>query len=76
MATAPTVQTLDQIMAELQPGYAGQRKVIAKGMLNTNEAYKASELAPKLNPKIELVSRVMAYTSVTPNKLVPTKKAL
>jgi len=45
MATAPTVQTLDQIMAELQPGYAAQRQVIAKGIQNTNETYKASELA-------------------------------
>lgn len=45
MATAPTVQTLDQIMAELQPGYTGQRKVIAKGIQNTNETYKASEFA-------------------------------
>ena len=45
MANAPTVQTLDQIMAELQPGYAGQRKVIGKAMVNTNETYKASELA-------------------------------
>lgn len=43
--TAPTVQTLDQIMAELQPGYTAQRGVIAKGIQNTNEAYKASELA-------------------------------
>lgn len=45
MATAPTVQTLDQIMAELQPGYTGQRQVIGKGIVNTNETYKASELA-------------------------------
>lgn len=45
MATAPTVQTLDQIMAELQPGYTAQRGVIAKGIQNTNETYKASELA-------------------------------
>lgn len=45
MATAPTVQTLDQIMAELQPGYAGQRQVIGKAIANTNETYKASELA-------------------------------
>ena len=43
--TAPTVQTLDQIMAELQPGYTAQRGVIAKGIQNTNETYKASELA-------------------------------
>lgn len=45
MATAPVVQTLDQIMAELQPGYTAQRGVIAKGIQNTNETYKASELA-------------------------------
>lgn len=45
MATAPTVQTLDQIMAELQPGYTAQRGVIAQGIQNTNETYKASELA-------------------------------
>lgn len=45
MATAPTVQTLDQIMAELQPGYTAQRQVIGKGIQNTNETYKASELA-------------------------------
>ena len=42
---APTVQTLDQIMAELQPGYTAQRGVIQKGIQNTNETYKASELA-------------------------------
>lgn len=45
MATAPTVQTLDQIMAELQPGYQGQRQVIGKAIANTNETYKASQLA-------------------------------
>lgn len=45
MATAPIVQTLDQIMAELTPGYAGQREVIGKAIANTNETYKASELA-------------------------------
>lgn len=45
MATPPTVQTLDQIQAELQPGYTAQRGVIQKGILNTNETYKASELA-------------------------------
>ena len=45
MATAPIVQSLDQIMAELQPGYTAQRQVIAKGIQNTNETYKASELA-------------------------------
>ena len=42
---APTVQSLDQIMAELQPGYTAQRGVIQKGIQNTNETYKASELA-------------------------------
>jgi len=45
MATAPIVQTLDQIQAELQPGYTAQRGVIQKGIQNTNETYKASELA-------------------------------
>ena len=45
MATAPIVQTLDQIQAELQPGYTAQRGVIQKGILNTNETYKASDLA-------------------------------
>ena len=45
MAQAPTVQSLDQIMAELQPGYQGQREVIGKAIANTNETYKASELA-------------------------------
>lgn len=45
MATVPTVQTLDQIMAELQPGYTAQRGVIQKGIQNTNETYKASQLA-------------------------------
>jgi len=45
MATAPTVQTLDQIQAELQPGYTAQRGVIQKGIQNTNETYKASDLA-------------------------------
>ena len=45
MSTAPTVQTLDQIMAELQPGYTAQRGVIQKGIQNTNETYKSSELA-------------------------------
>jgi hypothetical protein len=44
MATAPTVQTLDQIMAELQPGYTGQREVIGKAIANTNETYKATDL--------------------------------
>lgn len=41
----PTVQTLDQIMAELQPGYAAQRNVIGQSMANTNETYRADELA-------------------------------
>lgn len=45
MANAPVVQSLDQIMAELQPGYQAQREVIGKGIQNTNETYKASELA-------------------------------
>ena len=41
----PTVQTLDQIMAELQPGYASQRNIIGQSIANTNETYKADELA-------------------------------
>jgi hypothetical protein len=45
MATAPTVQTLDQIMAELQPGYTGQREIIGQAKANTNETFKATELA-------------------------------
>lgn len=45
MAQAPTVQTLDQIMAELQPGYTGQREIIGQAKANTNETYKASGLA-------------------------------
>ena len=45
MATAPIVQSLDQIQAELQPGYTAQRQGIQKGIQNTNETYKASELA-------------------------------
>lgn len=45
MATVPTVQTLDQIQAELQPGYTAQRGIIQKGIANTNETYKASEMA-------------------------------
>lgn len=45
MATPPTVQTLDQIQAELQPGYTAQRGIIQKGIANTNETYKASEMA-------------------------------
>lgn len=44
MATAPTVQTLDQIMAELQPGYQGQRDVIGQQISNTDATYKAAEL--------------------------------
>lgn len=45
MAKAPTVQTLDQIMAELQPGYAGQKGIINKQIANTDATYKANELA-------------------------------
>lgn len=41
----PIVQTLDQIMAELQPGYASQRNIIGQSIANTNETYKADELA-------------------------------
>lgn len=45
MPNAPTVQTLDQIMAELQPGYTAQRGIIDKSIQNTNESYKANTLA-------------------------------
>lgn len=46
MATsAPTVQTLDQIMAELQPGYAGQKGIINQQIANTDATYKATDLA-------------------------------
>lgn len=45
MAKAPTVQTLDQIMASLQPGYAAQQGIINKQIANTGETYKASKLA-------------------------------
>lgn len=42
---APTVQSLDQIMAELRPGYAAQQGVIGQQIANTDATYKASELA-------------------------------
>lgn len=45
MAKAPKVQSLDKIMASLQPGYTGQKKVIGEQIANTDETYKASELA-------------------------------
>lgn len=45
MAQAPTVQTLDQIMASLQPGYAGQQKVINKKIANTDATFQADKLA-------------------------------
>lgn len=45
MAQAPTVQTLDQIMASLQPGYAAQQGVINKQIANTDATYKAQNLA-------------------------------
>ena len=45
MATAPTVESLDQIMAELQPGYTGQKGIINQQIANTDATYKASELA-------------------------------
>jgi hypothetical protein len=45
MANAPTVQSLNQLMAELTPGYAGQKKVIGQQIANTDATYKASELA-------------------------------
>lgn len=45
MANAPTVQTLDQIMASLQPGYAAQQGIIAQQSANTDATYKAQSLA-------------------------------
>lgn len=45
MATAPTVQSLDQIMASLQPGYAAQQGVINQQIANTDATYKAQSLA-------------------------------
>lgn len=44
MANTPTVQTLDQIMAELQPGYSGQKSVINQQMANTDATAKAAQL--------------------------------
>lgn len=45
MANAPTVQTLDQIMASLQPGYAAQQAIIGQQSANTDATYKAQNLA-------------------------------
>lgn len=45
MANAPTVQTLDQIMASLQPGYAAQQGIIGQQINNTDATYKAQSLA-------------------------------
>lgn len=45
MANAPTVQTLDQIMASLQPGYQAQQQVIGKQIANTDAVYKGQQLA-------------------------------
>lgn len=45
MAKAPTVQTLDQIMASLQPGYKAQQQVIGKQIANTDAVYKGQQLA-------------------------------
>lgn len=45
MANAPTVQTLDQIMASLQPGYQAQQGIIAQQSANTDATYKAQSLA-------------------------------
>ena len=45
MANAPTVQTLDQIMASLQPGYAAQQGIIGQQIANTDANYKAQSLA-------------------------------
>lgn len=43
--TAPTVQTLDEIMASLQPGYAAQQGIIGKQIENTDATAKAQKLA-------------------------------
>lgn len=43
--TAPTVQTLDEIMASLQPGYAEQQGIIGKQIVNTDATNKAQKLA-------------------------------
>ncbi len=45
MATAPTVQSLDDIMASLQPGYAAQQAIIGQQSANTDATYKAQSLA-------------------------------
>jgi len=45
MAQAPTVQTLDQIMASLQPGYTAQQNVINQQIANTDATYKGQQLA-------------------------------
>lgn len=45
MANAPTVQSLDQIMASLQPGYAAQQGIIGQQIANTDATYKAQSLA-------------------------------
>lgn len=43
--TAPTVQTLDEIMASLQPGYAAQQGIINQQIANTDATSKAQKLA-------------------------------
>lgn len=43
--TAPTVQTLDEIMASLQPGYAAQQGIIGQQIANTDATAKAQKLA-------------------------------
>lgn len=45
MATAPNVQSLNQLMAELAPGYAGQKNVINQQIANTDKNYNATGLA-------------------------------
>jgi len=45
MATAPAVQSLDEIMASLQPGYAAQQAIIGQQSANTDATYKAQSLA-------------------------------
>lgn len=45
MAIAPTVQTLDEIMTSLQPGYTAQQGIIGKQIENTDATAKAQKLA-------------------------------
>lgn len=71
MASAPVVQTLDQIMAELAPGAQGQLDNINKkrGLLSTNaQAQKAGLEAQKVtgfnNINNQMVGRGMAFSGI------------